>query len=243
MIFIIAFISSLMAKTPAEILERALEKQTVENSIQTVEMTLFSKRNAKQKRIFELWVRRDDDALRSYSKFTHPVEIAGTQLVLIDRPSTEDALLLYLPALKRIQRIAGKSRRRQFMGSDFSYTDLELSLNGEEQHSIIEENAEKWIIETIPGSNSNYEKIISHVSKSLGLPLKIEYYNSRGHLKTLDVLETRSESNTIIPILSRMSNHQKGTKTELHIKSIRINVPKEEIPLEIFTAAHLKDDD
>ena len=105
------FSALLYAKDPKEILEEAIQKQQLENSIQTVQMTLVSKSGSKQIRVFSMMIRRDDDALRSYTRFEKPNEIRGTQLVFVDRPNKKDPQLMYLPALGRVQRIAGNAQK------------------------------------------------------------------------------------------------------------------------------------
>ena len=244
MIMWLLAISLSWAQTAEEIIKKAIEKQRINNSIQQVDMTIESKNGGKQHRSFELTIRRDDDAVRSYTKFTKPQELANTQFVVVDRPEKNDPQLMYLPALKRVQRIAGKARKGSFMGSDFSYADLEISLDGDETHQIIEENDEIWIIETKGGKTSVYNKWISHISKSTSLPQKIEFYDKREkQIKTLFIEQTKEQEGVLIPVRSKMSNHKRGSNTILEIKSIQINLPAEKIPLEIFTPGYMEEND
>jgi hypothetical protein len=228
------------AEEPKELLEAAIAKQQVENSIQTIEMTLVAKNGGKRVRRFTLHIRKEGDAVHSYTRFLSPADVAGTQLVVVDSPGKEDPHLLYLPALKRVQRISGKAQSKSFMGSDFSYADLEVKLNGEEEHTLLEDNEQWWIIQTIPTSGS-YGKWISHISKSDSIPRKVEYFDRKGEpLKTLSIEQIREEEGISIPTHSEMRHHQKGTATILRIEEIRLNVPKEELPLRMFTATHME---
>ena len=177
-----------------EIIKKAIEQRRVDNSIQLIGMTLEAKNGGKQQRTFELTIRRDDDAVRSYTKFTNPPELANTQFVVVDRPDQNDPQLMYLPSLKRVQRIAGKARKGSFMGSDFSYADLEISLNGDETHTMKEESDSMWVIESNGGQAAVYSKWISHISKATYLPEKIEFYDKRGkQVKILVVEQTKEQ--------------------------------------------------
>ena len=109
------------ALTPEEIIDKAGDVQRVDNGIQQMHMILVSKNGSKRERQFEMRVRKDGDVVRSYVRFSHPSDVAGTQLVVVDNPDRVDEQLLYLPALKKTNRIAGKARSGSFMGSDFSF--------------------------------------------------------------------------------------------------------------------------
>ena len=105
--------------------------------IQQMQMTLVGRNGAKRERKFEMRVRKDGEVLRSYVRFSHPTDVSGTQLVIVDNPDKVDEQLLYLPALKRTNRIAGKARKGSFMGSDFSFEDLEISDSSAAKHSLV----------------------------------------------------------------------------------------------------------
>ncbi|MEL6347584.1 MAG: outer membrane lipoprotein-sorting protein [Myxococcota bacterium] len=229
--------------TARQIFERAEQTRKVDNSIQTLRMVLIGRNGAERVRELEMKVRRDDDVLSSYTRFSEPSDVAGTQLVVVDHPDQLDEQLLYLPALKRVQRISGRARSGSFMGSDFAFEDLELSQASRASHQIIDETEEFWIIETTPteDSGSSYGKLISQVHKVDYLPRKIEYFDQRGRpLKVLTVTETTMDGETIIPRISVMKNVQKNTATRLEILSHQLNVEKEQIPEETFTPTFME---
>jgi hypothetical protein len=61
---------------------------------------------------------------RTLLRFTHPADIDGTGLLVLDQPSGEAERFLYLPALGRVRRIAGSEAQENFVGSDFTYEDI-----------------------------------------------------------------------------------------------------------------------
>ena len=228
-------------QTAQEIIEQAKQTQKVENSIQQLRMVLISKGGAERVRELEMRIRRDGEVLSSYTRFSHPSDVSGTQLVVVDSPDTLDEQLLYLPALNRVQRIAGRARTGSFMGSDFAYEDLEVSGADAAQHTLLSEDETSWLIETVPGEDSSYSRIRTQVSKADYLPRTVEYFDKKGEpLKVLTVEETAQDGETIIPVRSVMRNLQKGTSTRMEIIEHQLNVTPEQIPDETFTASYME---
>ncbi len=227
--------------TPREIVEEAEARRRIDNSVQTVKMTLISKSGSERVREFELKVRRDDDAVRSHTRFLAPADVAGTAMVIVDRPDQIDEQLLYVPALRRVTRISGRARSGSFLGSDFSFEDLEVSNSDTAKHTLVSEDTEVWVIETVPGPDSSYGRIVSSVRKSDYLPVKVEYFDDKGApLKTLTVLDTLTSKNASFPKTSEMVNLKKGTKTRLEVQEYRVDVPKEELPDSLFSQTELE---
>ena len=237
----IAFSAPAYADTAEDIMDRAREVQRVDNGIQQMEMVLVSRNGSERSRTFEMRVRKDGDRVQTYVRFSKPSDVAGTQLIVIDNPDKADEQLLYLPALKRTNRIAGKARKGAFMGSDFSYEDLEISDSDEAKHTLISQTDSTWVIDTIPGSDSSYSRIQSTVSKSDYLPRLIAFYDAKGqHKKTLEILETATDKGSIIPTHSVMRNEARGTSTKMNVTSWQLNVPAAEIPDETFTVGFME---
>ena len=66
------------AMEPQDIIEKAAQHQKVSNTIQQVKMVLVSKSGAERIREFELRIRRDPDAVRSYTRFQSPSDHGAT---------------------------------------------------------------------------------------------------------------------------------------------------------------------
>ena len=94
------------AETAEEIVEKARDARSVENSAQTLEMVIVGKNGSERVRELEIKVKVDGDIRKSLARFTAPSDVSGTALLLIDHPDTVDEQLLYLPAVKRTNRIS-----------------------------------------------------------------------------------------------------------------------------------------
>jgi outer membrane lipoprotein-sorting protein len=229
------------AETAEEIMDKARAARQVDNSIQSVKMIIVSKSGSERVRELELKMKRDGDIRKSLAKFTAPSDVAGTQLLLVDHPDTVDEQLLYMPAIKRTNRISGKARKGSFMGSDFAYEDMEMSDPPDASHAVSSENETVWVIDTTPGENSSYGRILTHVTKADFVPRKIEFFDDDGAaLKILEVSKTELDGELTLAVESTMKNLQKGTATKLIVLEHQLNVPTEDLPDEVFTKAHME---
>ena len=227
--------------TPQEIVEKAEDLRRIDNSVQSVRMTLVSKSGSERVREFELKVRRDEDAVRSHTRFVSPADVAGTAMVIVDHPNQIDEQLLFVPALRRVTRISGKARSGNFLGSDFSFEDLELSNADSATHKMVSEDDQQWVIETLPGDGSAYARVVTTIRKSDHLPIQIEYYNQKGKAwKTLKVTDTLESSGATYPKTSVMKDLLRGTHTRMEVLEYRVDVPKDELPDSLFTQTTLE---
>lgn len=236
-----ASISHASTPDPEAILEQARSAQRVDRSIQVVRMTLRSKNGSERTREFEMRIRREDDTLKSWTRFRHPSDVAGTQLVVVDQPDQVDDLLMYLPALGRVSRIAGRARSGAFMGSDFLFEDLEFSGVNAQAATLVEDETSSYIIDVVPETTSSYGRIRLTVNKDDYLAREVVYFGPKGnHIKTLSVEKVAKEGDAVIPIVSTMTDIKRKTSTRLEVLEYRLNVDPSEIPDETFTATFME---
>lgn len=58
------------------------------------------------------------------TKFLSPADAKGTGILIAENQNGEDDISLYLPALKKIRKIAAGGKKDSFVGTDFSYADV-----------------------------------------------------------------------------------------------------------------------
>lgn len=229
------------ADTAEEIIERARAANQVESSIQSLRMVVVSKTGSERVKELELRSRREADKVSSYIEVKAPSDVAGTKLLMIDHDTAADEQMTYLPVYKRVNRISGSSRKGAFIGSDFSYEDLDIREAAEGRHTLVEETDLTWVIDTIPEDSVQYSRIRAHISKSDHVARKVEFFDKKEQpLKLLEVQQVAVEGDISLPVLSKMSNLQRGTHTTLEITEHRLNLSEEELPPETFTAAYLE---
>lgn len=230
------------AETADEIIERARSANRVDSSIQTIKMTVVGKSGSERTRELELRSRREGDVSKTYFRLLAPADVAGTQLLLVDNPGQLDEQMLYLPAYKRVNMVSGSSRRGSFVSSDFSYEDFEVREAAAGSHTLVEDKADTWVIDTsLTDSDSSYSKIRATIRKSDLVAERIEFYDRKNELlKVLTVKKTAKDGAVSLPVETEMQNVQKGTHTMLEIVSHKLNVSREDLPDDTFTRAYLE---
>ena len=73
-------------------------------------------------RVRTLEVQGDGD--KSMTIFDHPADVKGTAFLSHTHATEADDQWLYLPALKRVKRIASANKSGPFVGSEFAYEDI-----------------------------------------------------------------------------------------------------------------------
>ena len=229
------------AQTAEEIIDQAQEVRTMERSIQTVHMILVSKNGSERAREITVKARRDGDSVRSLIRFDSPSDVAGTTFLQIEQPDGTDEQMLYMPALKRVNRISGASRKGSFMGSDFSYEDMDLTPEEDATHKVVETTDAHWVIDTNPGASSSYGRLRTTVLKGSYLVQQSEFYDKDDvHVKTLKVTETSTTDGKTLAKVSIMQTHKRNTSTRLEVIRQQLDVAPEELPDNLFTKGYLE---
>ncbi|MBL4730362.1 MAG: outer membrane lipoprotein-sorting protein [Sulfurimonas sp.] len=159
-----------------------------EDSVAKMTMTLINAKGQQKVRQMRIKVLEGKDADKSLMEFDTPADVKGTKFLSYEHIKRDDEQWLYLPALKRVKRIASKNKSGAFMGSEFSYEDLsafnvkKYKYEGEATEGEIDGEA-VYIGSSVPISKySGYTKLISYVSKESFLIRKIEYYDRKKKL-------------------------------------------------------------
>ena len=110
-----------------EIMTKVDARYTGDSAISDWRMILIDKKDRKRVREIEIFSKEYKDVDKSISFFKSPGDVKGTSYMSYNWESTskEDDSWLYLPALQKVNRIASTDRSGSFMGSDFTYSDID----------------------------------------------------------------------------------------------------------------------
>jgi hypothetical protein len=164
----------------------------------------------------------EGDGDKGLTIFDEPRDVKGTAFLSFTHATTPDDQWLYLPALKRVKRIASANKSGPFMGSEFAFEDLssqeveKYTYRWLRDESVSERKA--WVIERIPQyPHSGYTRQVTWVDMEMYQPLKVEFYDrKKSLLKTLtfekyqQYLEKYWRADQM-----HMVNHQTGKSTTL----------------------------
>jgi len=227
--------------TGRQVMEKQKEQHTVQTEIGNEIMLLVDEEGSKEKRIVKRYAKEiGDDVHRYLVVFLDPADIRGTALLTWEQKERDNDQWLYLPAQKKMQRIAKGSKKNYFMGTDFTYEDMEPEDIDNFDYTIL--RSEKldnkngsndcYVIEAVPANKekkreSGYSKRIMWIDKQNLFTLKVEFYDRRERLQKIQtnhVLE--NISGTVWRAKKTLMNHlSRKHKTLTGITSRKINTP------------------
>ena len=171
-----------------------------------------------------------EDGDKSLIVFESPRDVRGVAVLSHAHKTGSDEQWLYLPALKRVKRVASKNRTGPFLGSEFSLEDL--SFQEVEKYSYeylrdeVLEEKECDVIKRIPlDPYSGYTKQIVWVSKMDPLIHQIHHYDRKSfHFKTQIFRGYKKYLNKFWrPNEIHMINHQTNKTTTLFFEDMAFN--------------------
>ncbi|UCH66394.1 MAG: outer membrane lipoprotein-sorting protein [Ignavibacterium sp.] len=227
-IVLIAFTMMLSAQTPEEKgLEIAIEADKRDlgfgDSSSELTMILRNKQGDESKRkISNKTLEVKDDGDKSLVIFNEPRDVKGTAFLSFTHKSGPDDQWLYLPALKRVKRIASDNKSGPFMGSEFAYEDISSQEVEKYTYKYLKDETvdgiDCFVMERYPvDENSGYTRQIVWIDKAEYRPMKVDFYDRKNSmLKTLTYHEYKQYMDKYwrADKLS-MINHQTGKSTDL----------------------------
>ena len=194
-----------------------------QDSTADMTMTLRNKQgeeSVRSLRVKSLEVENDGD--KSMTIFDEPKDVRGTALLTFSHKTDADDQWLYLPALKRVKRIASRNKSGPFMGSEFAFEDLSSQEVEKYTYTHLRDEAcgdmQCFVVERIPTDKySGYTKQIAWIDQAEYRVIKIEFYDRKKTLlKTLDFEGYQQYLEQYWrPDLMKMVNHQTGKSTDL----------------------------
>ena len=159
---------------------------------------------------------------KSLVLFDTPRDIEGTALLSHARILEPDDQWLFLPALKRVKRIASSNKSGPFVGSEFAFEDFTaIELNKFDYRYLGTEACGALqcdVLERLPKyENSGYSKQVSYVDQQVFQIRKVEFYDRRGDLlKVLELDDYRQYDNGVWRAHRlTMENLQTNKRTDL----------------------------
>jgi hypothetical protein len=78
-----------------------------------------------QSRVMRFYFKRQDSVEHTLLRFDAPPALQGTGLLVVDKGQQVNDLWLYLPATRRLRRLAGAEKTNRFLGTEFTHEDFE----------------------------------------------------------------------------------------------------------------------
>jgi outer membrane lipoprotein-sorting protein len=220
-----------------------------------LKMILENKQGEKSERnmrLRALEVISDTDGDKSLTYFSSPADVQGTALLSFTHFKTPDDQWLFLPALKRVKRIASANKSGSFVGSEFAFEDLLAQEVERFTYKFLREEAcptdeakalACFVSERFPTyENSGYTRQVSWVDKKDYQVRKIEFYDRKSeHSKTLMFTGYRQYLGKYWRAHSlAMENHQTAKKTTLSFGNFELNAKVDQSEFDPDALARLR---
>ncbi len=209
-----------------------------------VSMTIADARGRERSREFVI-IRTDIDDVdngeqRFYVYFNRPADVNRTAFMVWKKVDADDDRWLYLPALDLVKRIAASDERTSFVGSHFFYEDVSGRGPDEDDHVLLEETDNFFVIESTPKSTAGVEfvKYKNWVHKTTFIPVKTEYYNGNDEAyRTYTAVKVETIDGRPTVVESRMEDTQIGGATTMVYSAVEYDI---ELPEDVFTERYLR---
>jgi hypothetical protein len=229
------------------IMDRSFKAQIFEMDQVEAELTLNNidrRGNVTTQKMRVRSKRGADDLSKSIIFFNHPEDIKGTGFLVLERKDGDDDQFLYPPALQRVKRIRSDQRGKSFMGTQYSYADLQSrDLDEYAYRKLPEEKLgpfDCYVIESTPvdAEGKQYSRILSHVRKDNYVPLRVQMFDTRGRLhKVLSTEKVRVIDGKFVVTSSTIRNKRNNKATQMVVTDIDTKVEFEDT---IFTQQSLE---
>lgn len=233
----------------AKIMDKVIKSQSAKQEHEIQHLFLIDlNSNVKEKRTIERYGIDDISGnTKTLINFTEPSEIKGTALLSWNQGDSKDQWL-YIPANRKLQRIASGSKKSYFMGTDFTYADLDGEIRSENDYQCLKQlscqngKSNCYQIEATPKSpeirrKTGYKKRILTIDADKFITYQVDYYNlANSHFKTGRYQKWKSYAGIMRPEVASMDRHNKH---KTFIKIIKRNINQSVDPV-VFTKRYLE---
>lgn len=177
----------------------------------------------------------DNDGDKALTVFDSPRDVSGTAFLSVSHALEPDEQWIYLPALKRVKRIASRNKSGPFMSSEFAFEDMSSFEVEKYKYDFIREEQfegdDVFVVEQVPQDDfSGYSRQLVWVDKQHYRVRKVEFYDKKNDLlKTLEFEDyTLYKDKFWRPLRSYMHNVQTQKSTEMITHKLTFDVGLDE---------------
>jgi outer membrane lipoprotein-sorting protein len=185
-------------------------------------MTLFSSRGETTIRRMRARILETENGDKRLILFDEPGDVRGTAVLTHTHLDGSDDQWIYLPAIKRVKRIAATGKTGPFMGSEFAYEDLTAQEVARYSYTHLREEAcpggQCYVIERRPtNGDSGYLRQAVWIDEAEFRVWRVEYYDRKDELLKVLTFDDYGQYNDRYwrARIMTMENVQTGKRTVL----------------------------
>lgn len=213
-----------------DLFQKMSEEWNLSDSWSRATMAITGSGGDTRSRIIATWQKKNAEGRRMMLlRFEDPADVRGTGFLSIETGEDTTDQFLHIPAFNKTKRIASSQKAEKFMGSDFSYEDLQPRDIDDGEHLWLRTekvfDIECDVVETRDeDGESQYGKVETWIRRDNHLPFQLKMYDRKGellkHLKMLkfDIMDGRP-----VILKMRMENVREKTNTVISVDEIKLN--------------------
>jgi hypothetical protein len=235
-----------------DIMDKVTTARKLDGSEAVVKMTVVGDKGQTREREITMATKLYDGGKteKRIYRFVSPADVQGTGVLVFDYEAKADDVWIYLPALRKTRRIVSSQRTQSFMGSEFSYGDLNIPALDDFNYTLVKQEPWAgeacWVVDVLPknqdvAEGEGYSKKTYWVSKEKLAVVRGLYYDKDGKLlkelvardiKLLDPKHKRYRS-----MHMEMINKQNGRRSVFESKKVTFTPGTKD---EYFTTTYLE---
>jgi len=235
-----AALAALAPKATAEdargFMLRVLNRSDFKDMQGDIALTLRNKRGDTKQREIQLWSKTNaKEETSMLMRFVRPADVRGTGFLLIEHAGGEDDRRLFLPSLRRVNRISTSGSGGNFMSSDFTYYDIGSPKPEDWSYAFAAATnvagkpcSGKVVVGTAASakvaSDTGYSKVVWCVDPKQLVVQATDYYEKGDRkLKSMQVLKVEDVGGVPFATHMRMTDAHSGHQSEMEFKNLRTN--------------------
>jgi outer membrane lipoprotein-sorting protein len=238
--------------SPREIMDKVTTTRKLDGSEAVIKMTVLGEGGQAREREISMATKLYDGGKteKRIYRFLSPADVQGTGILVYDYETKPDDVWIYLPALRKTRRVVTNQRAQSFMGSEFSYGDLNIPSLDDFNYTLVKEEASGgepcYVIDLVPKSKEiaeaeGYSKKTYWVSKAKMAVVRGLYYDKDGKLlkeliaQDIKLLDPKNKRYRAMHM--EMINKQNGRKSVFETKKVAFSPNTKD---DYFTTAYLE---
>lgn len=196
-------------------------------------MTLIEKDGDRKTREVRLYEKGSDFRL---VQFLAPADIRGVGFLR----RSADQLYLYLPAFRKVRRIASSATREDFMGTDFTYEDLAQNAYAEDYRPTGLDIVDgQYLLDVTPRPEADvgYDRLTLRVDTSNFVLRQVQYFQNGTQVKEMTVGDVTQIDGYWMGKRMEMIDQRSGHRTVLELSDVTFD---QGLSDNLFTERYLK---
>ena len=156
-------------------------------------------------------------------RFESPGDIKGMGVLILSL----NKMFVYLPAYRKVRRVASHVRDQGFMGSAFSHDDMSVVTYSDKLTArLISEDRGSWTVEATrkEGSDYRYPRLLIKIRKTDHQPEELTYFNRQGvKVKSEQRAGFECVKEHCNPRVITLTDHVRGVTSTLTRKEWKVN--------------------